>query len=90
MRDQALGSVKLIDARPDLRCRDEPGHWEGDLLVGAQNRSAVVTLIERTTRYAILGRITDRHSARHVAAAVIGTLERCRLAPSQPDLGPRP
>jgi IS30 family transposase len=72
----AMSSVKLIDQRPDISGREEPGHWEGDLIVGANNGSGVVTLIERSTRYAILSRLRDRRSAHEVAAALIAAFEQ--------------
>lgn len=68
----APGSVFTISDRPaETNDRAVPGHWEGDLLIGANHQSAIGTLVERATRFTILLHLPADHTAESVAAAMI-------------------
>ena len=61
-----------ISQRPaEADDRAVPGHWEGDLILGTGNTSAVGTLVERSTRFTILLHLPGRHDADRVAAAMV-------------------
>lgn len=64
-----------IDERPkDIEDRIIPGHWEGDLILGRGNHSALGTLVERTTRTTILVRVESKN-AEHVAVSFAREME---------------
>jgi IS30 family transposase len=70
-----LVDMTMIDQRPgEAADREVAGHWEGDLITGASNRSAIGTLVERSSRYTILLYLPGRHTAEAVRDAVIAAL----------------
>jgi len=56
-RGQIPDMVSIHDRPPEVDARLVPGHWEGDLIKGKGNRSAVGTIVERTTLFTVLAKM---------------------------------
>ena len=67
-----LTKLRSIHERPaSVESRRRIGHWEGDLIIGSNKRSAMATLVERKTRYTILVRLPRSHTAQEVGDALV-------------------
>ena len=70
-----LAAMLSIHDRPlQAQDRSQPGHWEGDLIIGARGQSSIGTLAERTSRKTKLVHLTGDRTAATVTPAIIKSL----------------
>ena len=66
--------IMISDRPATIADRAVPGHWEGDLIMGEANKTAIATLVERATRYTMLVHLPDGHTAEAVRDGLITTI----------------
>jgi IS30 family transposase len=66
-----------LSTRPaEASDRAVPGHWEGDLVIGARGSSAIITLVERSTRYVMLGALPQSRVSEEVTGVLTALMGR--------------
>jgi IS30 family transposase len=68
-RGQITDIVSISERPASVEDRAVPGHWEGDLITGSKN-SHIATLVERQTRYVMLGKVANKETQTVVSALI--------------------
>ena len=67
--------VNISQRPPEVADRAVPGHWEGDLIIGKRNLTAIGTLVERSTGYTMLLHLPDGYRPEQVRDALAAKIQ---------------
>jgi IS30 family transposase len=70
-RGKPWAALRISQRPAEAADRAVPGHWEGDLIIGARASSAIITLVERSTRFVLLGALPHSRVSEQVVQVLI-------------------
>ena len=76
-RNRIPDMINISERPAEADDRAVPGHWEGDLILGKRNLTAIGTLVERTTGFTMLLHLPDGYTAEQVRDALAAKSRRC-------------